>query len=107
MKSLVAILFLVACLPAFGNSQLEQKIASLEARVKALEAKVSGSSTSQNGLRVKDMGNSQMGARHVSGQTVPQLSKKQQEEIQKQLLEFQKRQKEQQEVLKELMHDDL
>ena len=34
-------------------------------------------------------------------------TKKQQEEIQKQLLEFQKRQKEQQEVLKELMHDDL
>ena len=108
MKNIIALIVLVSCLPAMGKSQLLRRVDALEARVKALEQKLNGSSTSQNGLKVKDMGNSQVGTlRGVSGQNVPQLTPEQQLEIQNQLQEYQKRQKEQQRVLDELMNDSL
>lgn len=108
MRVLIALAIASCCFTASAKSQLLRRVDALEARVKALEEKLNSTSTSQNGLRVKDMGNKSVGSnvRNVSGQSAPQLTREKQEQIERQLQEYQKRQKEQQKVLEELMNDD-
>lgn len=93
---------------AYGSSDLEQRVKQLEARVKYLESKVGVGVDSTSGLKVQDMGNSQIknsiGSRGVSS-SGPQLTEEQQKEITNTIELYKKRQQESQKILDELMNE--
>jgi len=110
--------FLLVCLvslpfSAIAGMSLEQKVKMLEQRIEKLERMNGAQVDAGSGLKVKDMGQDRMqtglnGGRGVasSQQAMPEMTKEQQEEIQKQLELFKSRQEESQKILDELMKED-
>ncbi|MBD66759.1 MAG: hypothetical protein CME62_16245 [Halobacteriovoraceae bacterium] len=107
MKIIVLCLTFVTSLVVLADTASDSKVAELEARIKALESQL-GTSATSNGLKVQDMGNTEMknqlGGRNVSSET-PKLTEEQQKEIMQTIELYKQRQAESQKLLDELMNE--